>query len=124
MCALRHAMLALSHLSLDAICDDMYRKAPEYRPYIYSEAELVECDAVLTQYLDVVQSPSVRNDPAKIMAAVQHAVEALNDLHDRCGRSLIGTDGREDICDLIQGAAKSAGLSCDDMDITDEWRDW
>lgn len=117
-------MLALSHLSLDAICDDMYRKAPEYRPYIYFEAELVECDAVLTQYLDVVQSPSVRNDPAKIMAAVQHAVEALNDLHDRCGRSLIGTDGREDICDLIQGAAKSAGLSRDDMDITDEWRDW
>ncbi|WP_167236500.1 hypothetical protein [Massilia genomosp. 1] len=122
--ALRRAMLALAFLNLDAICDDVQRKAPGYHPYCYTEAELAQCDAILSHYLQTVQAPSVRNDGARILGAVQHVVESLNDLNDRCGRSLIETDGREDICKLIQCAAQSAGLDSDDRDITEEWRDW
>ena len=124
ICALRRAMLALAYLNLDAICDDVERKQPGYFPYTYTEVHVAQCDAVLTDYLEAVQAESVRNDPVKIMAAVQQAVESLNDLNDRCGRSLIETDAREEICALIQSAAKRAGLSCDEVDITDEWRDW
>ncbi|UOD31559.1 hypothetical protein INH39_07680 [Massilia violaceinigra] len=122
--ALRRAMLALAFLNLDAICDDVQTKAPGYHPYCYTEAELAQCDAILSHYLETVQAPALRNDEASIMAAVQHAVESLNDLNDRCGRSLIETDAREDICKLIQCAAQSAGLDRADSDVTDEWRDW
>lgn len=124
MCALRNAMLALAQLSLDAICDDVHRKQDGYREFIYTEADIAQCDAVLTHYLDTVQSAPVKNDSVKIMVAVQTAVESLNDLNDRCGSSLIETDAREDICKLIQEAAERGGLSCDDMDITEEWREW
>lgn len=124
MCALHRAMLALAHLNLDAICHDEQQKAPGYHPYRYSEAEIAECNAILSVYLDAVQSVSVRNNPARIMAAVQKTIESLNELNDRCGGSLIETDGREDICELIQCAAIGAGLNCADEDITEEWRDW
>ena len=58
------------------------------------------------------------------MKAVKTAVVKLNKLNDRCDGSLIETDQREQLCELIITAARGAGLSSDKYDITEEWREW
>ena len=57
------------------------------------------------------------------MATVKDTILALNALNETCEHSLIETDQREEICDLIIKAALSVGVGNGD-DITEEWRDW
>jgi hypothetical protein len=54
---------------------------------------------------------------------VKRVVLKLNKLNASCDGALIETDQREDLCELIQTAAKSAGLNSD-QDATVSWREW
>jgi len=58
-----------------------------------------------------------------IRDAVQKIVTDLNALNEKCECSLIETDQREDLCELILVAAKAAGLDTDEDHIT-EGREW
>jgi len=49
---------------------------------------------------------------------------ASNKLNGECDYSLIETDQREDLCELITSAADHAGLESSVYDIIEEWRDW
>ena len=49
---------------------------------------------------------------------------ALNALNEDCGGNLIETGEREALCDLIERAAREAGLPESDEDITEAWREW
>ena len=89
----------------------------------YSKEDVDRCASILDRYLSSVLDPSVHGVSEGIMAAVKTAVLALNDLNEQCEHSLIETDQREDICELIIHAASLAGLDGND-DITEEWREW
>ena len=50
-------------------------------------------------------------------------MKALNHLAERCD-SLIETDQREQICELMIQAAHSVGVGDGQTDITEDWREW
>jgi hypothetical protein len=51
-------------------------------------------------------------------------VLALNKLNEKCEYSLLETDEREMICDIINKSAKKAGIEEADEDLTAEYREW
>lgn len=90
--------------------------------FYYTEGDIQKCKAVLDSFLAKVRS-APHGDADSVMAAVKETVLALNALNETCEHSLIETDQREEICDLIIKAALSVGVGNGD-DITEEWRDW
>ena len=91
-------------------------------PYAVADAE--RCSAILEEYLSYLFVGERTN--AEIIAQVEITVKALNELNSKCGCSLIETDERERICEIIIEAAKACGYQVpdEDDDITFEWRDW
>lgn len=88
----------------------------------YSESDIGKCASILDSFLAEVQSTDHGNTEV-VMGSVKEAVLALNELNESCGDSLIETDQREQICELIIQAAAAAGVG-DGEDITEEWREW
>jgi hypothetical protein len=88
----------------------------------YSQKDIDECIACIDDYLAKVTTISGLT-AQQIEAAVQKLVVELNELNNKCGGSLIETDQREYICEIILIAAKDAGLTTDE-DITEPWRQW
>jgi len=89
----------------------------------YTIAHVEKCEELLMDYifaLSELDSP----DEDQIMDAVQELVLALNELNEDADYSLIETDSREAICEIIQAAASECGLDNDVTDITEEWREW
>jgi|SRR5690554_1387931 len=88
----------------------------------YSESDIGKCGSILDSFLTKVHSADHGNT-AIVISAVKETVLALNDLNESCGHSLIETDQREQICELIIQSAAAAGVGGGE-DITEEWRDW
>lgn len=109
---------------LDGMADFIEPAADDDDDADYTTHEVDQCAVILEQYLDEVLSPSVYGQSKKIMGIVRSAVLKLNELNDACNQSLIETDQREQICELIISAAANAGLKSEEYDITEEWREW
>ena len=90
----------------------------------YCQENIDDCENILSNYLTNVLAPAIHGNTEHIMAIVKNAIMSLNDLNLICNESLIETDQREGICNLINSAARLAGLSSDYDDITEEWREW
>jgi hypothetical protein len=90
----------------------------------YTQADIDECARIVDELLASLEDvPETKKNEA-IRKAVKTAVIKLNTLNDRCDGSLIETDQREQLCELILAAAQRAGLASDVYDITEEWREW
>jgi hypothetical protein len=87
----------------------------------YTEADLAKCEAILDAFLTKVRAANNGN-AAFVMAAVEEAVVSFNELSERC-ESLIETDQREQICELIRRSAAAVGVGKGE-DLTEEWREW
>ena len=85
--------------------------------------DVEECEAILTRYLDALTSIDEVTDE-RIMTEVKTVVLELNDLNERTDYSIIETEEREAIWEIIQESAVECGLSDPEDDITEEWRDW
>jgi hypothetical protein len=100
---------------------------PDYDPEFdagYSQEHIDRCDEILTTFLSELEQVSESDANAEIMEAVKQAVLELNAVNEECEGSLIETDQREQLCEIIISAAREAGLVSDERDITEEWRDW
>lgn len=87
----------------------------------YTQDDIDRCAAIIDHYL--ITLAKTKGDADAIMEAVKDTVLELNTLNDNCDGSLIETDQRETLCELIITAAQDAGLETDE-DITEEWREW
>ncbi|MEL6399187.1 MAG: hypothetical protein AAFR26_08895 [Cyanobacteria bacterium J06626_4] len=88
----------------------------------YTQADIDRCAAIVDAYLaDIAANTDPDKDQLRFI--IKKAVLQLNDLNDSCGGSLIETDEREDLCEIILVAAQACGLTTT-QDITEEWRDW
>jgi Leucine-rich repeat (LRR) protein len=103
--------------------DKIVRNMIDYSARHYAVEDAQECGQILQTYLERVIDKTKPYSEDALMAAAKDAVLALNELNDRCDETLIETDAREYICELIHAAAASAGLQ-DEGDITYDWRDW
>jgi len=100
---------------------------PEYDPDFdagYTQKHVDRCSKIIDEFFASLQAVANRNRNAGILKAVKVTVGKLNTLNDRCDGGLIETDQREDLCALINRAAKQAGLESDQDDVTEEWREW
>jgi hypothetical protein len=55
---------------------------------------------------------------------VKKVVLSLNRLNEKTEYSLIETDARESIWEIIQNSAVARGLKDVPDDVTEEWREW
>ncbi len=101
----------------------------------YVQANIDSCAEILDSFLEAlteaVEGHDLDDDEddggelnEQITEAVKTVVQALNVLNEQCDGSLIETDQREQLCDLIITAASEAGLDTEGQDITEEWREW
>ena len=89
----------------------------------YSEKDVQKCERLLLEYLDKLGS--LTNPTEKlIMEHVKKVVLALNKLNEKTDYSLIETDAREEIWQIIQDSAVECGVSPTIEDVTEEWREW
>lgn len=109
---------------LDGMMDYLESGGDDEPDADYSEEDVDRCAIILEQFLEDVLSPAIYGQSRKIMRVVQGAVMALNELNAACDHSLIETNQREQICELIISAAANAGLRTDASDVTEEWREW
>ena len=88
----------------------------------YTAADIGECGRVLDALLATV-AEAERGDEDTVLGAVQYTVLSLNKLNARCDGHLIETDQRDQLRELINRAAASAGVGSG-RDLTAEWREW
>jgi len=88
----------------------------------YTAQDIDDCEGIIDRFLAAIAHAA--GDNARASGAVKDAVLALNALNARCGHSLIETDQREGLCELIIRVAATAGVGSGQDDITEEWREW
>ncbi len=105
------------------ILEPMRAYMEEWEDCGYTAEYIVACKRRLFAYLEELAAlASPTND--EIMTLVKTLVLLLNELNEETDYSLIETDAREALCDLIQTSAIDCGLTDYDDDITGEWREW
>ena len=89
----------------------------------FTEKDVQECVKILTGYLSALENMNPPTDK-EIMKEVEKAVLAINELNEKTGYSMIETDERERICEILQESALACGLQTDSDDITEDWREF
>ncbi len=89
----------------------------------FSQKDVETCESLILNYLVVLADMKEPSDQ-EIMEHVKTLVLALNDLNEKTDYSMLETDEREAICDIIQNSAVECGLSDPEDDVTEEWREW
>lgn len=92
----------------------------EYNPS-YSQKEIDECVSLLIDFTIKIFSTKSKEEG---MSIVKSTILKLNALNDKCEGSLIETNEREQICEIIILAGNEMGYNDIDEDITEEWREW
>lgn len=89
----------------------------------YTTEDVESCKTLIYNYLEALAAMTDPTDEA-IMEQVKTLVLALNELNEQPDYSLIETDAREAIWEVIQTSAVNCGLKEYGDDITEEWREW
>lgn len=87
----------------------------------YTAEDVKKCMDLINNHLDKVALTNSENEG---MELVETTVLDLNDLNEDCDYSLIETEQREFICEIIIQAGAIMGYNDENEDITEEWRDF
>jgi hypothetical protein len=99
----------------------------EYDPEFdagYTRKHIDRCSEIIDDFLASLEKTPKSQKNKYIIAAAKKTILRLNKLNEECDNSLIETDQREDLAELINLAARQAGLESSADDITYEWREW
>ena len=107
----------------ELVINPMIRFIEEFGAEGYTKEDVKKCDELICAYLDALGAMSNPADDA-IMEQVRILVLALNDLNEATDYSLIETEAREAIWEVVQTSAVACGLQDVPEDVTEEWRDW
>ena len=107
----------------EIVVDPMIEFLEEWGGEGYTRNDVETCEALIHQYLTALDGMDTPTDAA-IMEQVKILVLALNDLNEKTDYSLIETEAREAIWEVIQTSAVDCGLQDVPDDITEQWRDW
>lgn len=89
----------------------------------YTKVDVEIVDKLIDTFiycLEKIESPTEQI----VMENVKNFVLSLNSLNEISDFSLIETDQRELLCDLIFVAVKNTGIKVSDEDFTEQWREW
>lgn len=109
---------------IDNLVSDLKNSMEEYMNMwepTYSQADIDECISILIEHtIQVLASKSKE----EVMEVVKSTILKLNVLNEKCGSTLIETNEREQIAEIIILAGHKMGYNSVDEDITEEWREW
>lgn len=108
---------------IETIIEPMVSFMEDWEDCDYTTEDVEACKGLMFAYLDALSTMTEPTDEA-IMEQVKALVLALNDLNEKADYSLIETEAREAIWNVIQTSAVECGLKEYDDDITEEWREW
>lgn len=109
---------------LDSLILDLKKNMEDYmheNDPSYTQDNVNECILLLSDYVVRVLGSKHREEAMEI---VKSTVLKLNDLNEKCDFSLIETNEREQIAEIIILAGHEKGYNTVDEDITEEWREW
>jgi hypothetical protein len=109
---------------LDSLILDLKKNMEDYmheNDPSYTQDDVNLCIATLSDYVIKVFATGSKGEGMKI---VKSTVLKLNDLNEKCDFSLIETNEREQIAEIIISAGHEKGYNAVDEDITEEWREW
>lgn len=87
----------------------------------YSQNDIDDCATLLSAYsLGMFKTHSKEEG----MEIVKATILKLNALNDKCDNTLIETNEREQIAEIIILVGNKMGYNSIDEDITEEWREW
>ena len=107
----------------ETIITPMIEFIEEYDAEGYTKDDVLKCESLIHRYLDALESMANPTDD-DIMEQVKLLVLALNELNESTDYSLIETEAREALWEVIQTSAVACGLKNASEDVTEEWRDW
>ncbi|WP_300691575.1 hypothetical protein [Chryseobacterium sp.] len=87
----------------------------------YTQDDVNECVLLISNYVVKVLGSKSKEEAIEI---VKSTVLKLNNLNEKCDYSLIETNEREQIAEIIILAGHEKGYNTVDEDITEEWREW
>ncbi|MCQ4139530.1 hypothetical protein [Chryseobacterium sp. EO14] len=88
---------------------------------LYSQNDIDECISILSEYTTKILKTHSREEA---MLIVKSTVLKLNTLNEKCNFSLIETNEREQITEIIILASHKMKYNSLNEDITEEWREW
>ena len=103
------------HWMLEYILDD---NTPPY-----TKKDVDEFDSIVTKFINEVSVSNERTSIIWITDKIKQLTINLNDFNEKHDHSIIETDQREGICELIDQILISCGHEIEE-DITEEWREW
>ena len=95
----------------------------EWEDCDFTKNDIDECERLILEYLNALEKITEPTNQ-EIMKHVKKLVLALNELNEKTDDSMIETEARESIWEIIQTSAIECGLSDPEDDITEEWREW
>ena len=107
----------------ETVVDLMIEFMGDDEDYGFSKKDIDECEALILNYLMALNGMEEPSNQ-QIMECVKELVLALNDLNEKTDDTLIETEEREAIWEIIQNSAVECGLTDPEDDITEEWREW
>jgi len=87
----------------------------------YTITDINSCEKILKAYIAGIQTSRSK---AAGMQLVENTVLELNALNSKTQQTLIETDQREMIAEIIILASSRRGYNHDNEDITEQWREW
>jgi len=109
---------------IDSLLHDLKKNMEDYMNEAhpsYDQSDIEECLSILTDYTIRVLATKSKDEGMEI---VKSTVLKLNDLNEKCDFSLIETNEREQIAEIIILAGNEMGYNSVDEDITEQWREW
>jgi len=87
----------------------------------YSQNDIDDCETLLSDYSLSMFKTHSKEEGMEIAKAT---ILKLNALNNKCDNTLIETDEREKIAEIIILVGNKMGYNEVDEDITEEWREW
>ena len=90
---------------------------------MFSEESITAVETALTEYVQTLCEAIQKKNATTVYNSMGKLVKALNKINDKYG--LIETMEREELCDWLNTLIRKTGLElADNVDITDEYREW
>ncbi|WP_424655335.1 hypothetical protein [Capnocytophaga leadbetteri] len=90
---------------------------------MFSEESITAVETALTEYVQTLCKTVQKKNATTVYNSMGKLVKTLNKINDKYG--LIETMEREELCDWLNTLIRKTGLElADNVDITDEYREW
>ena len=90
---------------------------------MFSEQSIAAVEAALASYAQTLCEATQKKSASAVYSRTAKLVKALNKINDKYG--LIETVEREELWEWIDALVRKTGLELgEDVDITEEWREW